>query len=795
MNCATAKATGSETDAPKTWRARWIEPVQDDVTEEPPFSLADMFAPGAKMPEQTPPEERLHPCPLLKRTFKARARVAKATLSITAHGLYQARINGEPVCDAVFTPDFTSYEKILMYQTYDVTDLVREGDNVWTVVLADGWWAGRIAVQGNSRQFGTRLALLGELELAYDDGTTEVVCTDGSFRCSTGKYVYADIQIGEKQDLRLERKGWDTEASCEGWQPVAEVAFGPERLVPQLGPQVVRRETLACARVWSEGDSLVVDFGQVIAGRIQITCALADGQVLTVEHAEVLDADGRFFRNIIGRNKDATDVFVGRGGIEALEPDFTFHGFRYARITGWRGDFDPSCIKAVALRSDLDEVGCIETSDERVNRLVSNVLWSQRGNMLSIPTDCPQRERMGWTGDIQVFAPTGCFFMDLDLFLTRWLDQVMADQLDDGEIVDYSPMPASAREQAGFIGARSSAGWGDAVILVPWELYRQYGDSSVLERCYDAMLRWHEHCVESAAGEKDGDDRYVWDTAFHYGDWMLPSMLAAPDADPLDGARMTKDIVATCFLAHATDVLAEISDLLGHGKEADEQRAYAAHVRAAFPGRFYLGGGAMSVELQGCYVLPLAFDMLPEAERQAVADHLAEMVRANGDRLDTGFLSVPYLLDVLGRFGHGSLAEDLFWQSDCPSWLYEVDHGATTIWENWVNVAPDGTVGAFSFNHYALGCVAEWIVRHVGGLEITEPAYRRFEAAPHFIHGLSHVSLAHRIATGVVKVAWRSEGGGHRVDIEVPEGSEAHVVLPGVPERVCGPGSHVLFCA
>lgn len=779
---------------PRAWRAHWIEPVQEDVVEEPPFSLADMFTPGAKMPEPTPPEERLHPSPLLKRVFTVRGQVMRAMLHITAHGLYQARINGSLVTDAIFTPDFTSYEKILMYQIYDVTDLVREGENVWTVVLADGWWAGRISVQGDSRQFGKRLALLGELELTYADGTTGTVCTDDSFRCSTGKYVYADIQIGEKQDLRLEKSGWDTEISCEGWQPVSVVAAGPERLVPQMGPQVVRREVLTCSKLWNEGDALVADFGQVIAGRVQLTCALAEGQVLTLEHAEALDAAGHFFKNIVGRNKDAVDVFVGRGSTETLEPDFTFHGFRYVRITGWHGDFDPSCIRAVALRSDLTEVGSLETSDERVNQLISNVLWSQRGNMLSIPTDCPQRERMGWTGDIQVFAPTGCFFMDLDVFLTRWLDQVMADQLENGEIVDYSPMPASAREQVGFIGSRSSAGWGDAIVLVPWELYRQYGDVSVLARCYDAMLAWHDHCVESAAGDKDGDDRYIWDTVFHYGDWMLPSMLAGPDASPLDGARMTKDVVATCYLAHTTDVLAEISELLGHTGAASEQRIYASRVRAAFSKRFYRGDGAMSVELQGCYVLPLAFNMLPEVERQAVADHLADMVHANGCRLDTGFLSVPYLLDVLGRYGHEDLAEDLFWQSECPSWLYEVDHGATTIWENWANVAPDGTVGAFSFNHYALGCVAEWIVRYVGGLGIVEPAYRSFEVAPHFIRGLSHVNLTHRISAGTIKLSWRIEGAGHRVELSVPKGCEAHVVLPDMPEQTCGEGSYIIYC-
>lgn len=780
----------------KVWKARWIEPAQQDVTAEPPFSLAEMFAPGAKMPEQAPVEERLHPAPLLKRSFEVTAPVKSATLSITAHGLYSAAINGHAVTEAIFTPDFTSYEKILMYQTYDVTELMREGVNVWSIVLADGWYAGRIAVQGDSCQFGNRLSVIGELVLTYEDGTEGVVCTDDSFRSSTGKYVYSDIQIGEKQDLRLEQRGWECDPSVEGWSPVAEVQQGPERLIQQRGPQVVRRERLEAVKAWKEDGSVVVDFGQVIAGRARIRCRLDDGQCLTIEHAEALDAQGHFFKNIVGRNKDATDVFVGRGEDETLEPDFTFHGFRYVRINGWEGDFDPSCIEAIAIRSDISEIGHFETSDKRVNQLISNVLWSARGNMLSVPTDCPQRERMGWTGDIQVFAPTGCFFMDLDSFLARWLDQVMADQLDDGEIVDYSPMPKSARDQVGFIGVRSSAGWGDAIILVPWELYRQYGNVSVLEHCYDAMLRWHDHCVESAAGEKTGDARFIWDTAFHYGDWMLPSLLAAPGANPLDGARATKDIVATCYLAHSTDVLAEISDLLGHKEAAAEQRAYAANVREAFAKYLYKGDGCVSAEYQGCYVLALAFDMLPACERSAAAAHLAQMVKDNGSRLDTGFLSVPYLLDVLGRFGYEELAEDVFWQDGCPSWLYEVDRGATTIWENWANISPDGEAGTFSFNHYALGCVADWMVRTIGGLRIDKPEYRAFTVAPYFLRGISHASVERETPAGTVRVAWREETEGvHLVKIEVPKGATANVRLPGAEDRVCGPGSYTFTCA
>lgn len=779
----------------RTWQASWIEPVQEDVTEEPEFTLAQMFEGDGTLPEQAPVEERLHPSPLLKRVFTAKEPVAKATLYITARGLYKATLNGVNVTEAQFTPDFTDYAKILMYQTYDVTDLVREGTNVWGIVLADGWYAGRIAVQGDSAQFGKRLSVLGELELEYDDGTTETVCTDDKFYCSTGKYVYADIQIGECQDLRLLDDDWDSDPSVEGWQsvlPASEPLVSD--LVEQVGPQVVRCERLAAEKVWREDDALIVDFGQVICGRVQLACTLAEGQRIELEHSEALTAEGKFFMNIKGRNKDAKDVYIGRGTYEVLEPDFTFHGFRYVRITGWEGDFDRECITAIALRSDLENVGTITTSDRRVNRLLENIQWSQRGNMLSIPTDCPQRERMGWTGDLRVYQPTGCFFMNLKDFLERWLDQVMADQLDNGEIVDYSPSPKSALKSVEFTGSMSSAGWGDAIIFVPWELYRQYGDIEPLERCYDSMIRWDDFCVTSAAGDKDGDDRYIWDTKFHYGDWMLPSMLVG-GANPMEGALYTKDLIATCFLAEQATLLAQIADLLGYPEKAAEKREYAENVRRAFTERFYLGDGKLSVEVQGSYVCALHFDMLPEAERQATADHLSTMVRANGNRLDTGFCSVPYLLDELDAWGHEDIADDVFWQSDWPSWLYEVDHGATTIWENWANVSPDGTVGDYSFNHYAFGCVADWIVRRVGGLQIREPAYTEFNVAPKFLRDLDHCHLKHDVAGGTIRIAWtRGQDNTYRVEVAVPQGCRAHVMLPGCSEKVCEPGSYVFYC-
>ncbi len=780
----------------RDWQARWITSTQPKATEEPILTVEMMFI-THEIPVSAPLEERLRKPALLRKSFSLEGKkVASAQLLMTAHGIYHATINGRDVSETLFAPEFTSYGKILQYQTYDVTELL-EDQNVWGIVLADGWYAGRVGATGDSCQFGDTLTVLGELVITFEDGTRQVVCTDDGFECSTGKYVYSDIFIGEKQDLRLDEPGWDAVrdpslGEAGAWEPAVEVEGDYDVLVPQEGPAVVRREQLPVASWWHEDGTLVLDFGQVIAGRVRISAHLAEGQQITLEHAEALDASGRFFSNIQGRNKDQIDVFVGRGQDETLEPDFTFHGFRFVRITGWEGEFDPACVKAFAIYSDLRETGHLVTSDERVNHLLDNIEWSQRGNMLSVPTDCPQRERMGWTGDIQVFSPTSTFFMDTEAFLRRWLASVRADQGADGQVIDYSPAPKSIYT-TGLFGSYSSAGWGDAIIMVPWTLYQRYGHKDVLAENYEAMLAWHSFCVDSAAGDKDGDARYVWDTKFHYGDWMFPSFMIGPDAKgPIETAMATKDLVATAFLAYSSALLARIARELGRYDDAAAFESYAGNVRRAFQNRFYLGEGRLASDFQGPYVLALAFDLLPESERQATAEYLSQMITANGDRLDTGFLSVPYLLDVLGRFGHADQAARVFFQEGCPSWLYEVEHGATTIWESWAAVQTDGTVGAYSFNHYAFGCVGDWVVRKVGGLSVREPGFAEFDVAPAQVEELEFANLSYETAFGTIDVAWRREGDVVRLELTVPAGTIAHVTMPGEAERSFGAGSYVL---
>ena len=446
------------------WLGKWISSDFAEVSKEPEFSLADMFG-GKKAPVPKPVAERLHAPIVFKKIFNIAKTINSAKLEITAQGLYQAYLNGQKIGDAIFTPDYTQYQEYLLYQTYDIKDLLVSGQNVLTVVVADGWYAGRIAVSGESCQFGDRLALLADLTVEYEDHSFLKIGTDKSFTAGTGKWRYADVVIGEKQDLRIKNElATNTPFSQE-----AEVIDADyERLAPQFGPLVKRMQTLTAKKIWQEENKLVVDFGQVITGRIRLTATFKKDVDIKIEHTEALDQDGHFFKNIIGRNKDQEDHVIGNGKLATFEPDFTYHGFRYIRITNLE-QADIQDLTAIVIFSDMKRTGEISTSNQQINRLLQNIKWSQQGNMLSIPTDCPQRERAGWTGDMQVFAPASTFYYNTENLIRRWLKNVRIDQQKDGEIIDYSPAPASFYQSTlDFKGSLSSAGWGDAIIMVPW---------------------------------------------------------------------------------------------------------------------------------------------------------------------------------------------------------------------------------------------------------------------------------------------------------------------------------------
>ncbi|MDR4946054.1 alpha-L-rhamnosidase [Neobacillus cucumis] len=775
------------------WVAKWIEPQQENVTEEPELTLEDMFI-NKKKANQPSPEDRLHPPKLVRKSFHIdQKKIEKARLYITAHGLYHAKINGQRITDAEFTPDYTSYSNYLQYQTYDVLPFLLEGENVLGVILADGWYAGRISVPGGSAQFGNRLGLLAQLEITFTDQTKQIIATDDSFLSSNSQYVYSDIFIGEKQDKNLEKSGWDQpgyDGLTHEWASVSVVDDKLANLRAQYGELVKPVEKLSPVAIWkNQTQAYIIDFGQVIAGRIRLRVHGLSGQELKFEHCEVLNENGEFFNNIVGRNKEQTDYYVtsGENG-EVFEPTFTFHGFRYVRLSGYDSGLACEDIVAIVLYSNMKMTGQFTTSNPEINQLWNNIKWSQKGNMLSIPTDCPQREKAGWTGDIQVFAPTAAFNMDVQAFLTRWLWNLQKEQTEEGEILNYCPAPKDIWNDKKFTGTISSAGWGDAILIVPWVLFQRYDDRRILEQCFPEMEKWLDYVQKSAAQNKENVEneyeRYLWDTKFHFGDWMIPSfMLGENPQGPIASAVATKDPIATAYYAYSAGLLAEIAKILGRQDKADYYQTLHGKVKKAFGTAYVNESGLMTADYQGVYTIALAFNLLSGNPKKKAVERLVELIEKNDFKIDTGFLSVPFIMDVLCENGYEDIAYKLLFQTACPSWLYEVKNGATTIWESWEAIKPDGTVGAFSFNHYAFGCIGDWLVRHIGGLTPMEPGYSKFKVEPHGCDRLTFAETQYESVYGEIKVKWEIQDGKNMIlQVNIPANSLAVISLINVSQ-------------
>ncbi|MFD3598744.1 family 78 glycoside hydrolase catalytic domain, partial [Streptomyces sp. NPDC058656] len=698
------------------------------------------------------------PAPVLSSTLDVPGEVVRARLYATAHGLYVATLNGRRVGDLVLTPGWTAYEHRLRYQTYDVTDLVRGGRNVVDLLLGNGWYRGRLGFNGERALYGDRLALLAQLEVTTADGRVHVLATDGSWTARESEVLADDLYDGQRTDLRR-RAGGRRPATGE-----VEVVDGDlSRLVAPTGPPVRAGRLLAPERVWtSQSGRTLVDFGQVAVGWVRLRVrGLAPGREVVVRHAEVLENGELGTRPL--RTAKATDSYlVAGGGEEVLEPSLTFHGFRYAEVSGLPGGLRGEDIEAVVIGSDLRRTGWFTSSHEMLNRFHENVVRSMHGNFVDVPTDCPQRdERLGWTGDMQVFAPTAAFLFDTAGFLDSWLADLAAEQHPDGSVpfvvpdVLHTPSPAAAA-------------WGDAATVVPWVLYRRTGDRALLERQLPSMRGWVDRMTGLA-----GPDR-LWTGGFQFGDWLDPS---APPENPA-GAKADPDVVATAHLARSAEIVAESARELGRTEEADHYAALAAEVREAFARAFVTPAGRVLSDAQTVYALAIEWALLPgEKQRAEAGRRLADLVRASGFRISTGFVGTPLVTDALASTGHGEVAYRLLLQTGCPSWLYPVAMGATTVWERWDSMLPDGSINPgemTSFNHYALGAVADWLHRRVAGLAPAAPGYREILVHPLPSAALTSASARHLTPYGEARVAWVREDGQFRLDVRVPVGVTAH---------------------
>ncbi|MFF2486631.1 family 78 glycoside hydrolase catalytic domain [Microbacterium sp. NPDC058062] len=777
------------------WVAPWIEPVQQDAVVER-WSIVDWIR---GLGPDSPPEERLRPAQLLRQRFEVGPGAVRARLFATARGVYSAYVNGERSDDHVLAPGFDSYEHRVSFSTADVTAALVEGENVLGVALADGWWAGRIGLTGSSAQFGTRTSVIWQLHIDYADGRTQIVASGADVRSATGPWAYADLFVGERFDRRAVPTGWSLPGFDDGgWMPAADAGRDHAALVPLRGEPVRRVLEVSPVAVVETAEGAIVDFGQVLVGRVRLRLRdTAPGQRVAIEHTETLAADGSWFANIAGINKEQTDVFIAAGGPDEWEPEFTFHGFRYARVSGLTTDLSADDVVAVVLASDLEESGSFEASDPRLDRLHQNVVWSQRGNFLSVPTDCPQRERAGWTGDIQAFVAAATNNAQVVPFLERWLDNLRADQLPDGRIPIFSPrspFDAEAAAKAQGIGAIvAAAGWSDAIAIVPWTLYERTGDRRVLEENFGAMLRWIDYQTATARAELPASlagvaldevradaQALLYNTGAQFGDWLTPSTMEGRPMHEAIGIApaLTGEYLAPMFQANTLTIAARAAAVLGRETDAAHLADRAARVRAAFAAEYVDAHGDLPVRLQGVYVVALAFDMIPTELRARTAARLVELIRARGNRLDTGFLSTPYLLDVLCDSGHPDVARTLLWQSEMPSWLYQVDRGATTIWEAWDAISPDGEIRPMSFNHYAPGSVDDFLYRRVAGIRPTAPGYRTAVIAPDFRAGMSEVRAHVGTPYGRLAVEWSVAGDAASVTVDVPYGVTARLVAP-----------------
>lgn len=729
----------------------------------------------------TEPERPAQPA-LVRTTFSVAGRVRRATLFATARGVYQAEVNGAPVDDEILKPGWTSYQFRLIHETTDVTSLLTEGRNTIGAWIAGGWYTESFGFRDSAKPFyGEQPAVALQLVIDYEDGQTDTISSGTSWKAVPGPIISSGIYAGESFDATLVAGNWgDSEFDDSAWTPVRVDEDFPEPS-PRSAPAVRAIEQRSVERViTSPSGKTILDFGQNLVGRLRITVRGERGHTVTLRHAEVLEHGELGIRPL--RRAAAVDRYTLAGsGDEQWEPRFTFHGFRYAQVDNWPGTLDPEDIVAVVIHSDMERTGWFDSSNELVNRFHENVVWGMRGNFLYLPTDCPQRdERLGWTGDIQVFSPTASYLFDSDGFLSAWLEDLALEQHAADGIVPFI-VPNVLGDWT-----EPAAAWGDAACVVPWVLYERFGNLRVLADQYESMKSWVE-TVAAISG-----DRLLWEGRFQFGDWLDPD---APADYPAD-AKTDPDIVASAYFFRSTDILARTAALLGLVDDAERYAELAARIKTAFLSEYVTLAGRMMSDAQTSYGLAIMFGLTrDDGERARMGDRLAELVRSAGYRIGTGFVGTPLVADALTVTGHLETASRLLTQTENPSWLYSVTMGATTVWERWDSMLEDGSINPgemTSFNHYALGAIADWLHRTVAGLAPAAPGYRAITIHPHPLPGFDYATTAHETPYGLASAGWtRNPDGTVTVEAIIPANTTATVYLPGATTPLdIGSGSH-----
>lgn len=738
---------------PDEWQAKWI-----GLNPEPE------------------PELGMDPVVYLRRSFTVDRAIKSATLYATAKGVYIPRLNGARVGDAELAPGWTDYRRRHQVQTYDVTDMITPGENVLGVVLGEGWYSGYLGFRGIHKYYGEHPRALVQLMVTYEDGNLEVIATDDAWQASLGPILYSDIQMGEYYDARLELGAWDCPGyDASNWQPVIVEERDPTVVLEGQRDPVIRvTEEIPTEAITEPMPGVFIfDLGQNFAGRVRLCVAGEAGTKVRLRYGEVLEPDGTLHTANL-RSARATDTYVLKGeGTEVYEPHFTYHGFRYVEVTGYPGHPTPDAITGLVMHNDLPITGSFECSNPMINKLWQNILWSQRSNFVSVPTDCPQRdERLGWTGDAQIFCRTATFNMDVAAFFAKWLTDTRDAQTEDGAFTDIAPQIEGM--------SRGAPAWGDANIIIPWTLYQVYGDTDLIESHYEAMQAWMRYIEEANLLRLRTKRLHN-----NYGDWVA-----------LERGSSAEQI-ATAYWVKIARMMADMAKAIGREAEAKHYAGLAEEIRQAYIAAYVHPDGSIETDTQAAYVMALDNDLLPPSLRLPAAARLVAAIERHKGHLATGFLGTPPLCFVLTETGYLDVAYRLVTSEDYPSWGYMIKNGATTMWERWNAYTVESGIhdpGMNSFNHYAYGSIGEWLYRVVAGIDTGQPGYRHIRLHPRPGGGLTYAQASYRSIRGVIRSAWHYEEDGLHVEVTIPANTTATLELDtadpyGVLEGE-GPAAH-----
>ena len=698
----------------------------------------------------------LPPPPYLRKEFTVGRPIRRAVVYASALGIYELHINGQRVGEDYFTPGWTDYPTRVHYQTYDVTDLVRQGKNAMAAILADGWYAGYLGFGRKREHYGDKPRLFVQLEMEYADGARRTVVTDRTWKAAYGPHLEADFLMGEVYDAQRQMLGWDApDFDDSSWDKVAITDTEHGRI--HAYPGVTVRETLQIKPLKvtePEQGRYVFDMGQNFAGWVRMKVRGKAGTKVVLRFAEMLNPDGTIYTTNL-REARCIDTYILAGhGIEVWEPRFTYHGFRYVDVTGYPGKPKPDAITGIVLHSDTPPVGSFECSNPMVNQLWRNIVWSQRGNFIEVPTDCPQRdERLGWTGDAQIFIRTATYNMDVAAFFTKWLMDLEDAQTKEGAFPDVAPHKVA-------MGSGVPA-WGDAGVICPWTIYQVYGDTRALEKHYDSMKKWIAYLKNNS---KD-----LLRPAYGYGDWVAV------------GSKTPKDVIATAYFAYSTRLVSKVAAVLGKSDDARKYEQLFRQIKDAFNKAYVSDDARIKGETQTCYVLGLYFDLLDGEKRQLAAKHLVEAIRKKNWHLSTGFVGLGHLLPALTKVDRIDVAYRLLNNDTFPSWGYSIKHGATTIWERWDGwTAQKGfqDPGMNSFNHYAFGSVGRWMFGTAAGIDTEGPGYKRIIIRPRPGGGFTYTKASYKSIHGEIVSDWKIKGRTFTLNVTVPANTTATVYVP-----------------